>query len=802
MTTTYTRLPLPPCGVVPPYRVAPRRRIVVLVPLAIAAALAVTARPARADESLLAGKRPSSASGVGNVRALTDGVGAYEGEEWNTSVAAIFSSDRSYVEFDLGRSVPIAAAYLQGDNNDEYQLAISEDHANWVPLWAAGPRPEAGLRERWSDQLSGHGRWVRLTVRGGDSAYSVSEVQLFEQRPAVMPPPLHRAAGESQAARIRSSLLYVVAAFAFFLLVTRAGSRFWVVLAGGALALSSLGLAIDAISVGWPLANREVAFVRAAAAGIALAAALRIGVNVRRWPADRGVVTVALAVSAIMAFAAFYNLGRPQFWNHAENRPEFVHTNDLRVYQPFAKYFKELGYDGVYLASVLAYAEDRRGGSLDSIGGQELRGLGDHRLKRVRDIKDDILQVRTRFTDERWAEFKKDMNFFMDVQGPEYLSTLTDHGANATPVWVFFARLLMAHAPASEGLLTATGLVDGVLLLLMAGALWWAFGLWPMLLAMVVFGANDLYMFGTNWSGATLRHDWLAYLGFGAAALKRQRWTAAGIFLALAALIRFFPVVALMGVAMPALWAFGERWVRERRRPVLRTWLGEHRAAVHVLVSAAGCVVFMVLLTTALYTPKAWASWFQKVTLLNRDVGVNEISLRALIAGADNAAGATLQARAVIYVLVVILCVAAVAWLARRRPLHQAMILAMPLVLVISNPSNYYSHFVFLLALLASAGVAPRAGSAEPTDAGPLDTEGQVVPLVIPFLKVAAPLLALCVGGYWASLDPDLDRHFQDSTALTFIAFVWLYINLLRVDPATTAFLAAEPASDPPAAVG
>ena len=35
------------------------------------------------------------------------------------------------------------------------------------------------------------------------------------------------------------------------------------------------------------------------------------------------------------------------------------------------------------------------------------------------------------------------MNFFEDVMGPEYLSTFTDHGANATPgvVWVFFGRL-------------------------------------------------------------------------------------------------------------------------------------------------------------------------------------------------------------------------------------------------------------------------------------------------------------------------------------------------------------------------
>src|SRR5439155_3430800 len=164
------------------------------------------------------------------------------------------------------------------------------------------------------------------------------------------------------------------------------------------------------------------------------------------------------------------------------------------------------------------------------------------------------------------------MSFFMDLMGPEYLSTLTDHGANATPVWVFFARMLLGHANASEGLLIAAGLVDAVLLLLMALAMWRAFGLWPMLLAMTVFGANDLYMFGTNWTGATLRHDWLALLGFGAAALKREHWTMAGICLALSALIRFFPVVALLGVALPALWAFGERWLKDRKRPHLRAW--------------------------------------------------------------------------------------------------------------------------------------------------------------------------------------------------------------------------------------
>ncbi|HEX3902771.1 MAG TPA: hypothetical protein VH853_07960 [Polyangia bacterium] len=787
MTTTLELALRPHC----PLRLRP------LLLLLTAASVTIAARPARADNNLLAGRRPSTSSGVSNSRALTDGAGAFEGEEWNTSVAALFSSDRAYAEFDLGASVPITAAYLQGDNNDAYDVSVSEDHTNFVPLWTAEPRPEAGLRERWTDRLSGHGRWVRLTVRGGDSAYSVSELQLFSQRPAVMPPLLRRIAGESQAAWVRSSLLYLIAAFGLFLIVTQGRSRRWQVALAALLPLAALAAVIDAIATGWPVAGREVAFFRAAAAAIALGAAIRVAVPGKRWPANRWAVTAALVISAAMAFSAFYNLGRPQFWNHQDNRPEFVHTNDLRVYQPFAKYFKELGYDGVYLASVMAYAEDRRGGSLTSLGMQEVRSLGDHRLRRVHEIENEIRSVRDRFSEARWAEFKKDMNFFEDVMGPEYLSTLTDHGANATPVWVFFGRLLMAHAPASEGLLVATGLVDGILLLLMAVALWRAFGLWPMLLAMTVFGANDLYMFGTNWSGATLRHDWLAFLGLGAAALKRERWTLAGVFLALSALIRAFPVVALLGVTLPALWSFGERWWRDRRRPALGPWLRDQGATVRVLVSAGVTVVVMVGLTAALYSPGAWVSWFHKVTLLNRDVGVNEISLRALVAGADNAAGAVLQARIVIFVVLEILCIGCVAWLARRRPLHQAMVLAMPLVLVISNPSNYYSHFVFLLALLADAGIARSGETAFASPIAPASAGAGPIPLVVPFQRVAAPLLALCIGGYWASLDSDLDRHFQDSTLLIFIAFVWLYVNLLRADPATTSFLAAEPSTSP-----
>ncbi|HXJ22666.1 MAG TPA: hypothetical protein VMT03_20785 [Polyangia bacterium] len=771
-------------------RKPPSRSLRLLAIAAVAGGIGAFSGQARADGNLLAGRMPDAASGIANLRAITDGIGASEGDEWNSSLSATFTSERAFAEYDLGRSVTITAAYLEGDNNDEYVLSISEDHQTFEPLWIAHARPEPGLRDRWADNLSGHGRWVRLTVRGGDAAYAVAELQLFEQRPDQLPPSVHRKAGQSQAALVRSALAYVIAAFVLFLGLTRSRGPTWRFLLAAVLPVAALAYAIGAISDAWPLANREVAFVRASAAAIALAAALRQAIPGRRWPANRAAVSLALATAAVGAFLAFYNLGHPQFLDREHGRAEFVHTNDLRVYQPFAKYFKEVQYDGVYVASVLAYAEDRRGGSLDSMAFQDVRGLDDHRLHKVRDLTDKIREVRGRFSDERWAEFKQDMRFFQDLMGPDYLATLVDHGANATPVWVFFARILLGHAPASEGLLVMSGLVDCLLLLLMAVALWRAFGLWPMLLAMTVFGANDLYMFGTNWTGATLRHDWLALLGFAAAALKRERWTAAGICLALSALIRFFPVVALMGVCLPALWSYAERWRAERRPPSLKTWMADHPETVRVVLSAACCMVGMVLLTGALYGFAQWGRWVEKVTLLNRDVGVNEISLRALVAGADASAGVVFRARLVLYIGLEITCIACVVWLARRRPLYQAMIMTIPLVLVISNPSNYYSHFVFVLALLAdNPAIAGGRRAAQASESS------QTIPLVVPFHQVALPMLALCIGGYWASMDPDLDRHFQDSTMILFVALAWLYATMLRVDPYTASVLQTDEAS-------
>ena len=699
---------------------------------------------------LLRGAQPTRVIAVANAAAITDGTAAAEGEAWNAPAAAVFEGPGGRVEYDLGRSLPIGAAVLQGDNNDDYVVSGSDDGTQFHEIWVAGPVAGGGERRARRPPLDDHARWIRLSARGGDGHYSVSLLALASGRPAGLAAALPRAPAEGYPALVRTRLLELVLAFSLWLFGCGAASSRRRVLLFGLAPAVALAATAAAVVRAWPVGPTEVSFVRAAAAALALVALGRGTAFAARFPARRSLTVIACALAALLAFASFYNLGHAQGWNDARRRPLYVHTLDMLVYQPFAKYFDELRYDGVYAAAVLAYAEDVRGGSLAALGDVEIRDLRDHRIRRVADLQDHIRAVRARFSDGRWQDFKRDMSFFREAAGPGYLGSLADHGANAPPAWVFFARLLLGHVTASEASLTAAGFVDGLLFLGMAAAIGATFGLLPMLAAMTVFGANDLYMFGTNWAGATLRHDWMALLAFAACALARRRWRWGGAFLGLAALLRAFPAVALAGAALPpVLWLAGR--LRRRERPTLRALVAENADAFQVLAAAAATVVVTVLVTGVLYSFAAWGEWWRKVGMLNADFAINEVSLRALVAGTDAGAPALFAARWPIYLLGQLGALGAFVAVARRRPLHEAVLLALPLTFVFTNPVNYHAHFLFLLVLVGARG---------------------------DLLPAAAPLLAMCVAQYWATFDPDAGRHFQLLNAMMFATLGWLYARL------------------------
>src|SRR5262249_37000284 len=64
--------------------------------------------------------------GVEDAARIHDGRTPVHGDPWLTNLSAVFTSADAHADFDLGRSTPIDAAFLEGDNNDWFFLAVSD----------------------------------------------------------------------------------------------------------------------------------------------------------------------------------------------------------------------------------------------------------------------------------------------------------------------------------------------------------------------------------------------------------------------------------------------------------------------------------------------------------------------------------------------------------------------------------------------------------------------------------------------------------------------------------------------------
>jgi hypothetical protein len=740
-------------------------RLFSLLLLMLAACSGCRGEVDRPQGNVLDGRAPMQSAGVARPRALTDGIAARSGDDWMTELTAHFESMGAFVQYDLGASYAFSAAFLQADNNDEYQVAVSDDGVNFVPLWVAPARAEGGQQPRSSDELRGSGRYVRVSPHHGDGRFSISEVQLFIERPAVFPPSVPTRRGIELGEAVRGALLTFAAALVIFLFATaRALHRAWTLAALIALVVAAFRLT-NLLSFAWPVGALEISLIRALTAGVAaLAVWGSIFFAPRFRPAQSAMLGV-LSICAVVAVATFFNLGRPQFADRSTGEPSFIHHYDMRVYFPIAKYFDELGFEGVYLASVAAYADDNAGATLGSLGATPLRDMDTLRMTRVDEVEWKIRAVQKRFSQERWREFKRDMRYFRQAMGvPDYLASITDHGGNATPLWFTIARLLFFKTYASETTLLVGALLDPLLLLLMFLAIGRAYGVRTMLVSMVIFGANDFYMFGSNWAGATLRHDWLAYLGIGICALKMERWATGGAILALSAMIRAFPAFALIGAVMPIGWAVWDARGNEGPR-ALAAALYRRRDLVRLVVGTAVCALLLWLVSSFVFSFGSWGDWLRKVTALEHDPSVNETNLRALIAGTGNDQQAILRARWPLYVLCLVLPPLALIAAARGRRPDQLAVLALLLVPVIFNPANYYLHFVCLMPLLSDEQRGRAEGESFMTES---DARNWLA------------WLGVCVAQYWTVLERDDALHFRYSTVLYFAGMVYTLVNTLR----------------------
>jgi hypothetical protein len=249
-----------------------------------------------------------------------------------------------------------------------------------------------------------------------------------------------------------------------------------------------------------------------------------------------------LIVMAVVAVAAYPNFGK------LHGRSGIHHWEQFHYFLG-SKYFPEVRYDGLYVASITAERELGLGLRSQS----HIRDLRTNEVVPTAGLADHRREVKERFSPERWRAFVEDTRYFVTANNYDYLTKIRrDHGYNPTPTWTFTARLFSRFLSASDGSLTALAWIDPLLLSLMFWMIFRTYGSRVGCLALIVFGLGYSWRF--DWvGGAFLRQDWLAALGLAVCLIRRERFALAGSLIAYAAMVRVFPAGFLLGPAVVAL---------------------------------------------------------------------------------------------------------------------------------------------------------------------------------------------------------------------------------------------------------
>jgi hypothetical protein len=303
------------------------------------------------------------------------------------------------------------------------------------------------------------------------------------------------------------------------------------------------------------------------------------------------------------------------------------------------------------------------------------------------------------------------------------------------------------------------------LLLLFAVVVFRTFGLMTACVCLIIYGANDFYMFGSNWAGATLRNDWMVYLGLGACAFQARRFKTGGALLAMSALIRAFPAISLLALGVPVAFSLARQVKSQKGLPSWSQIRKENSWFFDAVVGATICVVVSVLASSIVLGFDSWPLWVKKISSFTASPHVNHISWLTVVAGSEGHQAEVLRQRWVLHAVGIAVYFVLAIWIAARQAPHRVALLGIMMMPVVMYPANYYIHFVFLLALLVDDAMT-RGNSAERKTAG----------------LAWAILLGLCAAQYFTVRETNLAYHFYNASVLLMGALLALLIVLLPRD--------------------
>jgi hypothetical protein len=559
--------------------------------MAMVPSMAMAQEPACPEGNLLADRQAIHWQDInGNLKAVTDGVAAVEGAQWNAdTLTAILDSPAATITYDLGQVVTLRALNFQGDANDVIHLwgSLSPDQGTFKPIGQVEPVEGVhGLRTRQVELGGTALRYLRIGEGEGDNFYSVSELQAYCIVPTPWPPvvarkdaPVQEGGGSSRFWNDHTS-------------------RWWEML----LALMVAGL------VYWDVRLKEEG-------------------KPRRYLRTRTLALFLALPLAVMTYLNFFSF-------HFDN---FVHRWDTFHYYVGAKYFKELGFERMYECVAVADHESPDPALRRRVELRKITNLRTNALETTKEILKHPEVCKQHFTAERWDAFKVDIEYWRKPEAPKrWDDTSTDHGYNATPVWGILGTILSNTGPASDAQINWIVAIDPIYYVAMIVMVWWAFGWRVTAVAMTVFATN----FGNRfyWTGgAFLRWDWLFYTTAVVCFLRKEKPFLAGLALGYATLLRVFPGFMAFG----PLIALAVHMVRERRI-IPKDLVG--RKYVRLFVGAA--VAFAVLIPVSFRTSDGIRSYqeFVKNSIKHKETPLtNYMGLRTVVAYRPSTVGRNMK---------------------------------------------------------------------------------------------------------------------------------------------------------------
>lgn len=449
------------------------------------------------DASLIDSLRPIASRGVEHPELLNDGWLVPEGHAWDAPEAARMTTLAPFVIWELPRATHIAAATLEGDHNDVYRLLVSMDGKDWTELWTAPTVKEPGIRERVTRDLDATARFIRLEAAAGDRGYSVAEARVFCKVTDPWPP----------VSALRASMVA-------------------------------------------PPDSTQTMWLRSAKVLLGIVALfLLLVVSPRVSPRARRTIGWSLVAAGTFAWTQF---------GFFQGKGGLLHQWDMFHYYVGSKYFPELGYFELYRCVAKAEREAGREHEMDRA---LLRSLNDSRIYPGTWAKREEGRCRASFTPERWDAFRRDIASFRPLfDNPPFITVVSDHGFNATPVHAAWLRWWSSTVPPTRGGLVALAQLDSIAYLGALAFIGWGFGVEACAAVALVFGLG--FPWGYNWVGGSFgRIVWLMWLSAGLALLRRDRPLLGSAALTVAGLLRLFPMVFVGAMGLSVLVG----WIKERR---------------------------------------------------------------------------------------------------------------------------------------------------------------------------------------------------------------------------------------------